>query len=297
MTTAEGPWRGWHEQNRASWNAVTAAHNSHKVGQAEFLASGGQTLFPEELELLGDLRGQRVVHLQCNCGQDTLCLSRLADGVVGVDISDRAVEVARELSSTTGIPATFHRGDLFGWFDTTDDRFDVAFTSYGTIGWLADLPRWARGVARVLRPEGRLVFIDFHPIAWTFTRDGPCGDSYFIDGPLRDDAGVSDYVGVDLAPSGFAEGDAGFVNPEPAYSFQWTVASLVQALADAGMRVESLREYGYANGCELFEGMRRIPGRRFALPEGQPEVPLMLGLTATTAPAGHLGGSAPAAAT
>lgn len=289
--------REMHEQNRASWNAVTSAHNSHKPGQAEFLSDGGSTLFPEELELLGDIAGRRVAHLQCNCGQDTLSLSRFAGDVVGVDISDRAIEVARALSQATGLPATFHRSDLFDWFDATDDRHDVVFSSYGTIGWLADLGRWARGVAGVLRPGGRLVFIDFHPIAWSLNRDGVSGDAYFIDGSSHEEAGVRDYVGEDLAPSGFDEGVRDFVNPEPAYSFQWTVAELVQAVVDAGMTIESLREYPYANGCELFEGMRRMPGRRFGLRDGQPELPLMLGLTASLAPAGRLEGPAPAAST
>ncbi|MEE2713045.1 MAG: SAM-dependent methyltransferase, partial [Planctomycetota bacterium] len=44
--TAE--WRAMHEQNRKSWNAVAAAHNSHKRDQGEFLATGGSTLFPDE---------------------------------------------------------------------------------------------------------------------------------------------------------------------------------------------------------------------------------------------------------
>lgn len=54
-----------HEANRRSWNAVTGAHNSHKGDQAKFLRDGGTTLFTEELELLGDLHGKRLVHLQC----------------------------------------------------------------------------------------------------------------------------------------------------------------------------------------------------------------------------------------
>ena len=63
------------EQNRKSWNAATRAHNSHKADQAGFLRGGGTTLFPEELVLLGDLQGKRLVHLQCNAGQDSLSLA------------------------------------------------------------------------------------------------------------------------------------------------------------------------------------------------------------------------------
>ena len=43
-----------HETNRLSWNEATKAHNSHRPEQARFFREGGQTLKPEELELLGD---------------------------------------------------------------------------------------------------------------------------------------------------------------------------------------------------------------------------------------------------
>lgn len=273
--------RTLHEQNRRSWNAVTPAHNGHKADQARFLREGGSTLFPDELELLGDLTGKQLVHLQCNCGQDSLSLARLAGSVVGVDISDAAIEFARQLSRDSGIDADFVRSDLFEWFDSTDQRFDIAFSSYGTIGWLADLERWARGVARILRPSGRVVLLEFHPLVWSLDQNGLNGDSYFLDGVIEEKGGVNDYVGEALSPSGYVEGQPEFENPEPAHSFQWTTADIVNAMVAAGLEIEGLREYPHANGCELFDGMRRIEGNRYALPEGMASIPLMLGVCAS----------------
>jgi hypothetical protein len=125
-----------HDANRLAWNEATIAHNSHKQDQAGFLAQGGSTLFPEEIELLGDLAGQTLVHLQCNAGQDTLSLAHLGAIVTGVDISNAAIDFARRLSEDSGIPATFVRTDLYDWFAETaagSQRFDVAFCSYGTL--------------------------------------------------------------------------------------------------------------------------------------------------------------------
>lgn len=274
MTDIHNP---YHEQNRRSWNAITRVHNSHKRDQAAFFRAGGTTLFPEECDLLGDIAGAHIVHLQCNCGQDSLSLSQRGAEVTGVDISDEAVTFAQTLSRESGIAATFVRDDVLHWFDDTDETFDIAFCSYGTVGWLNDLPRWARGVARVLRPGGRLVFIEFHPLVWSL---GPNPDSYFITGAIEEPGGVNDYVGEALAPSGFEPGIEDFRNPEPSHGFQWTVASLVQAVADAGMRIHTMREYPYANGCEIFPGMKRLDGNRYTVPEGDPEMPLMLGLVA-----------------
>ncbi len=77
-----------HEENRRSWNAATVAQHSHRGDVASFLRAGGTTLFQEERDLLGDIAGQRVAHLQCGTGLDTLSLASLGARVTGVDISD-----------------------------------------------------------------------------------------------------------------------------------------------------------------------------------------------------------------
>src|SRR5881394_2546580 len=104
-----------HERNRRSWNEATRAHNSHKHDQAGHLRAGGSTLFPEERELLGELSGRALVHLQCNSGQDTLSLARLGARVTGVDISDEAVTFAQRLSEDSGLAGKFERADIYDW--------------------------------------------------------------------------------------------------------------------------------------------------------------------------------------
>ena len=61
------------DATRRSWDAATRNHNAHKGDQAAALRAGGELLYPEELGLLGQLAGKRLVHLQCNAGQDSLC--------------------------------------------------------------------------------------------------------------------------------------------------------------------------------------------------------------------------------
>ena len=87
--------RDLHEDNRRSWNAATPVHNQHKQDQAGFLRAGNELLFAEDYELLGPLTGKALLHLQCNSGQDSLCLARHGARVTGVDISDEAIEFAR----------------------------------------------------------------------------------------------------------------------------------------------------------------------------------------------------------
>ncbi len=278
-----------HEENRRSWNAGTEVHNSHKRDQAAFLRAGGSTLFPEEISLLGDIAGKGLVHLQCNAGQDTLSLAALGAVVTGVDISDTAIDFARQLSVDSGIPAAFHRADVYDWLHATaagTERFDIAFSSYGAIGWLSDIGEWARGIAQILKPSGRFVLIEFHPFASVFGWDWRLDQSYSYFGaglPYSFEHGVGDYVamsGPALAPSGYVEGVQDFVNPHPGHEFQWPVSEVSQALIDAGLQLRSFREYPYSNGGKLWSDMREEPGGRMFPPETLPSLPLMYSIVA-----------------
>lgn len=278
--------RNLREQNRRSWDAVVPAHHSHRAGLADFLRDGGSTLFPEEQALLGDLTGKTLAHLMCNTGQDTLSLARLGAQTTGIDISGEAVARACELAAQSGISAHFVQADVYDWLAQTaaeGARYDRVFCSYGAICWLPDLDLWASGVASVLVLGGRFALVEFHPTSNMFDAEWRLARSYPQDGRTLAIDGVGDYVGASgagLTPGGFAEGVRDFQNPEPAHLFQWGVGDVVTALAQAGLRIEVLREYLFVNGERPFTHMRTLPDHRLAAPDGVPDVPLMYGLSA-----------------
>jgi SAM-dependent methyltransferase len=278
----------YHEANRLSWNKATVAQNSHKKDQAGFLRRGGSTLFPEEIGLVGDLTGKRLVHLLCNSGQDTLSLARLGADVTGIDISDEAIHFATKLSADSQIPATFIRSDVYDWLKHAQEggeQIDIAFCSYGATCWLSDLTLWARGVSNILKPGGRFVAIEFHPMSMMFDEKFKLKYPYFGEGkPLKWDEGVQDYVaasGDGLAPSGHQEGTTDFKNPHPVYEFLWTIGDILTALIGAGLTIEQYHEYPYANGTRIFDDMQETDGRRMRPPKGIPNVPLMYSVVAT----------------
>ena len=288
--TPDSPRVDIHEANRRSWNAATRAHNRHKGDQATFFRDGGSTLFPEEVALLGDVRGRTLLHLQCNAGQDTLSLAQIGARATGVDISDEAIGFARRLSAESGIAAEFARADVYGWLREAREaarRFDVAFASYGVLAWLSDLRAWARGIADVLAPGGRFVLIEFHPVLGMFGPDLSLRHPYSSGGaPIPYEEGIGDYVadsGDGLLPMAGAPAAEAFRNPHPTYEFTWGLGDVVQALIDAGLRMDVLREWPYCNGWKPFDDMRPEPGRRWRLPDGVPAIPLMFGLVARKA--------------
>lgn len=277
--------RDMHQQNRLSWNEATRAHNSHKADQGSFLREGGSTLFPEEIALLGDVTGQSVLHLLCNSGQDSLSIARLGAAVTGVDISDVAIATAQALSAASGIRADFHRADALDWLDEAQKRdagYDIAFLSYGAICWISCLDEFMQKTADVLKDDGRLILMEFHPILSKLNPDGTLRASSFSGAVPTKDDGVDDYVrysGHGLVPSGYLPGEEDFQNPEPNWLFYWNMGEILAAVTSAGFHIEAFEEFPYANGYCPFISPSDKGERRFGTPEGVADLPLMFGLT------------------
>ncbi|MBX2939218.1 MAG: methyltransferase domain-containing protein, partial [Ferruginibacter sp.] len=125
--------------NRKAWNNKTLAHLQSSFYDMDGFRAGQSSLKSIELELLGDIQGKTLLHLQCHFGQDTLSLCRMGAQVTGVDLSDRAIDTARELAAEMQLDARFICCDVYDLLQQTVELYDIVFTSYGTIGWLPDL--------------------------------------------------------------------------------------------------------------------------------------------------------------
>lgn len=267
-----------YDTTRRSWNVATRNHNAHKGDQAAAFRAGSDPLFPEELELLGDVRDRSLVHLQCNAGQDSLALARRGARVTGIDFSDEAIAFARSLSQDSGIGASFEQAEVVSWMHSTELRFDLAFSSYGAVCWLPNMSEWAAGIARILSPSGRFVYVEFHPVRWSIANDSSLtGDDYFSERPFTEP--VSDYVATSREGLGGVEAALPGQNDVPAMSYQHGLAQIVDALLRAGLVLETLREYPYSNGCRIHDALVAAPGRRWVWPEGIARTPLMFGLS------------------
>jgi SAM-dependent methyltransferase len=173
--------------NRATWNKRSLVHfASEFYGQEAFL-KGKSSLQEIELALLGDLKGKTVLHLQCHFGQDSLSMARMGAAVTGVDFSEVAIEKAVAVSQELQLPANFICCDIYKLPEHLKETYDVVFTSYGVIGWLPDLHQWAAIVAHYLKPGGRFIFVEFHPVVWMYDNDfEKIAYKYFNDGPIEE---------------------------------------------------------------------------------------------------------------
>lgn len=173
------------EINKKSWNNRVDTHLESEFYNVANFIKGKSSLNSIELELLGNLTGKTILHLQCHFGQDTISLSRLGAVVTGVDLSDKAIESAKKLAKETQSDATFICCDIYDLPNYLVQQFDVVFTSYGTIGWLPNLNKWAKIISQFLKPNGQFVFVEFHPVVWMFDDNfEKMAYNYFNSGPI-----------------------------------------------------------------------------------------------------------------
>jgi SAM-dependent methyltransferase len=173
--------------NKASWNNRTDTHIKSDFYDVKSFLNGKSSLNKIELDLLGDIKHKNVLHLQCHFGQDTISMSRLGAKTTGVDLSDTAIQRAKEYAIKTQVDSRFICCDIYDLPNHLEEQFDIVFTSYGTIGWLPDLAKWANIVSRFLKPNGKFIFVEFHPVVWMFNDDfDNIAYSYFNTGPIQE---------------------------------------------------------------------------------------------------------------
>ncbi len=230
--------------NRALWNAMTLTQleSDHHRAVATVRA-GGLTLRSIERDALGDVRGRTLLHLQCNMGSDTISWARLGAGVTGVDISDAAIAQARALAVETGVPAQFLRSDLYDLPAVLDEQFDIVFSSYGALCWLPDLSRWAAIAARYVRPGGTFLLVEMHPCAMMLESVDSDGMSFRVHGSYFHSAEPQVEEMRGLPDSEEAATDA----PQSVYIWRYSLGEVVNALIQAGLRIERLDEFPLAH--------------------------------------------------
>jgi len=253
--------------NRKLWNKRTGFHLKSSFYDVEGFINGKNPLNNIELELLGDIKGKSILHLQCHFGQDSLSLARMGATVTGVDFSESAIETARELMSKTGIQADFICCDIYDLKKHLDKKFDIVFTSYGTIGWLPDLDRWAGIVSCFLKPEGKFVFAEFHPVVWMFDQDfEKIAWRYF-----KSDAIIEEEANT------YADAAA----PINLESVSWNhgMAEVISSLLKNDLSLVSLSEFDYSP-YQCFNGMDETAPGKFRIGKLGNKIPMVYALLA-----------------
>lgn len=263
--------------NQANWDARTPIHVASAFYGVDGTRSAEVWFADFEWTDLDELRGRDVLHLQCHLGTETVAFADRGARTVGLDFSAESVAQARRIAADRGLDVEYVRSDVHDALTTLDGRqFDVVYTGKGAMCYLPDLDRWAEVVAGLLRPGGVVYVVEFHPLLNALgvvpPSDGSedlllTGDFLGGRGPIERDATFTYTDGPALT--------------EATVSYEWMhgVGEVVNALVDAGLRIERLRETERLP-WPRWTAMVPAEGGWFRLPDSHPRIPLMYALLA-----------------
>ena len=108
--------------NQKLWNEWTGEHETSPFYDLEGFRAARERLKSIELEEVGDVRGKKLLHLQCHFGLDTLAWARHGAIVTGADLSDQSIALAQSLSRELELAARFINSDVLTLPDAAHGR-------------------------------------------------------------------------------------------------------------------------------------------------------------------------------
>ncbi|WP_353084867.1 class I SAM-dependent methyltransferase [Flavobacterium sp.] len=254
--------------NKNAWNNKTEVHIASDFYDMNGFLEGKSTLNSIELELLGAISNKKILHLQCHFGQDTMTFARMGAQATGIDFSEKAIEKATEFSKQLNIDITFICCDIYEAPKYLKDQFDIVFTSYGTIGWLPDLDKWAKVVSQFLKPGGQFIMADFHPVVWMYDNDfKEVFYSYFnIEPIIEDESGT------------YADRHSEI----EAKTITWNhaISETLNALITNGIELNSFNEYDYSP-YNCFNNTEEFEPNKFRIKTFENKIPMVYSIKGT----------------
>lgn len=248
--------------NKDLWNKKTDIHVESKFYDLSSFMDGNSSLNEIELSLLGDVRGMKILHLQCHFGLDTISMSRMGAKCTGIDISDVAIDKAIEIADNLNEETQFIVSDVYDLPNHLNEKFDIVYTSYGTIGWLPDMNKWAEVISHFLKPNGKFVFVEFHPFIWmhddAFSK---INYDYFNTGEI-----IEEEIGT------YTDGDAQIKG----HSISWnhSIGEVVNSLVNNGIEIKDFQEYNYSP-YDCFQGLEEKSPNKYQYAHIHHQIPMV----------------------
>ncbi len=223
------------EANKKLWNERVGVHAKSELYNLDGFKNGDTSLQSVELKEVGDVKNKTMLHLQCHFGLDTLSWARLGAKATGVDFSEEAIKLAKSLNDELRLNAEFICSNIYDIESRINEKFDIVFTSYGTIGWLNDLQEWGRLISKFLKPGGFFYIVDFHNIMWMFDEEYKYFKySYFFD----EEPIAEENQGT------YADRNAGIKNVE--YGWNHPLSEVINSLINNGLKIDFLHEFPFS---------------------------------------------------
>ena len=183
---------------------------------------------PTLFSLLPDLTGKRVLDLGCGYGEHCISfIQKGADRVVGIDISEKMLEVAKAENSNLKIE---YRLMPIEDIDQITEKFDVVISSLA-LHYVEDFEGVVRNVNCLLTPGGKFIFSQEHP----FNTCHSTGDRW-----TRDENGEK--IHINLKNYGIEKENESTWFVDGIKKYHRMFSTIVNMLVEAGFIIEKMVE-------------------------------------------------------
>lgn len=176
-----------------------------------------------QLNLLGDVKGKRILEIGCGGGQCSIAFTKQGARCTALDQSAQHLEFAKQLAKKENVQIDFKVQDVQTLEGIPSDSFDIVFSAYA-LQYIPDLATCFKEVHRVLKPGGIFAFSYDHPFYTCLY--GKTGN---IVRPYKDGR-----IEIEVAwKDGNKHKFIGYMNK---------ISTVLQSLKDAGLTFEQLIE-------------------------------------------------------
>jgi len=230
--------------NRIAWNETASRHamqNNAALFEA-FKDPDHVTLNGDILQALQrvDVRGKSVIQLCCNDGSETLSLRNMgAKRCVGIDAAEEFLAYGEEMIRIAGAEDQVQliHSDVYNLPDDLKGCFDIVLTTIGVLSWMPDLAEFFGAIQSLLKPDGKLVMEEMHPILLMYEENPESGISsiqysYFSQKIWEETDGLDYYSGEKY-------------DSMPNYSFMHRLDEILMAGIENGLNLVSFKELDY----------------------------------------------------
>lgn len=254
--------------NQELWNNWIPMHAKSDFYDIDGFKKGKTSLRKIELAELTDVKDKTMLHLQCSFGLDSLSWARKGANVTGVDFSPTGIKLANELSEELHIPAEFICANIYDLLNVLNKEYDIVYTSYGVLGWLDDLNKWAKVVTHFLKKGGCFYIVEFHPFINMFKENWSKISNFYFhhrQPTLYNQQGSYIDRTIDFN--------------HPSYIWPYTISEVLTALSNAGLTLEFFHEFPYSP-YDCFPSLKEVNEGEYVSKEGPFEVPMTFSLRA-----------------
>ena len=117
---------------------------------------------PVIFRLTGHVKGLDVLDAGCGNGYLSRLLTKKGAKVIGIDISDEFIQMAKQKEKQLPMGIKYHLGSICDINVCNDETFDIVISNLALMD-LPDLDRALKELHRVLKRGGKLIFSIMHP--------------------------------------------------------------------------------------------------------------------------------------